>query len=128
MRACRQAPPPGARSACPDRCGNVNAAGRSWFVDPTPGDDAEFTTPGDQGEQNRMDLLTVLEHELGHLLGHDDEGSGVMTETLAAGVRRTPQAIVLDQVFAGESPWADSAVADDWFLVLPQSKRDTGQA
>src|SRR5262249_30544512 len=51
-----------------------NAAGWGWFVDPTPGDDAEFTTPGDQGEQHRMDLLTVLEHELGHVLGlHHEE-------------------------------------------------------
>src|SRR5262249_12116292 len=45
-----------------------NAAGWGWFVDPTPGDDSDVTTPGNQGEQNRMDLLSVLEHELGHLL------------------------------------------------------------
>ena len=31
-----------------------NAAGWGWFVDPTPGDDSEFTTPGDQGEQGKM--------------------------------------------------------------------------
>ena len=31
-----------------------NAAGWGWFVDPTPGDDSEFTTPGNQGEQHRM--------------------------------------------------------------------------
>jgi hypothetical protein len=30
---------------------------------------AEFTTPGNQGGQHRMDLLTVLEHEIGHLIG-----------------------------------------------------------
>jgi hypothetical protein len=29
-----------------------NAAGWGWFVDPTPQDDSEFTTPGNQGEQN----------------------------------------------------------------------------
>ena len=36
-----------------------------------------------------MDLLTVLEHEIGHLLGHDHDDAGVMAETLAAGVRQT---------------------------------------
>jgi hypothetical protein len=28
-----------------------------------PGGDSEFTTPGDQGEQGCVDLLTVLMHE-----------------------------------------------------------------
>src|SRR5262249_12799141 len=68
-----------------------NAAGWGWFIDATPWDDSEFTTPGDQGEQRRMDLLTVLEHELGHLLGHDHEEGGVMADTLPAGVRRTSE-------------------------------------
>lgn len=70
-----------------------NAAGWGWFVDPTPWDDAEFTTPGDQGEQRRMDLLTVLVHELGHRLGHDHEADGVMADTLAIGTRRTPSTL-----------------------------------
>src|SRR5262249_19116446 len=60
-----------------------NAAGWGWFVDRTPGNDSEFTTRGNQGEQNRMDLLTVLEHEVGHLLGKEHQASGVMQETLA---------------------------------------------
>jgi hypothetical protein len=45
-------------------------------VDPTPWDDSEFTTPGDQGEQGRMHLLTALAHELGHLLGQEHEADG----------------------------------------------------
>jgi hypothetical protein len=38
-----------------------------------------------------MDLLTVLAHEVGHLLDrqHDDEALSVMAELLAAGTRRT---------------------------------------
>jgi len=67
-----------------------NAAGWGWFVDPTPHSDSEFTTPGNQGEQNRMDLLTVLEHEAGHILGKEHEETGVMIDILPAGTRRSP--------------------------------------
>jgi hypothetical protein len=67
-----------------------NAAGWGWFVDRTPWDDSEFSRAGDQGEQNHMDLLSVLDHELGHALGFEHEETGVMEETLSAGTRRTP--------------------------------------
>jgi hypothetical protein len=66
-----------------------NAAGYGWFVDPTPGDNSEFTTPGDQGEQNHMDLLTVVMHEIGDALGLDQTG-GLIQETLAPGTRLLP--------------------------------------
>lgn len=66
-----------------------NAAGWGWYVDRTPRNDSEFTRRGNQGEQNRMDLLTVLMHELGHVMGHDHDEGGVMAETLSAGTRLT---------------------------------------
>jgi hypothetical protein len=67
-----------------------NAAGWGWFVDRTPRSDLEFTQRGNQGEQNRMDLLTVVTHEVGHLLGYEHTSVGVMQDTLDAGIRRTP--------------------------------------
>ncbi len=79
---------------------NTNAAGWGWFVDPTPWDDSEFTTPGNppappfarggMGVQKRMNLLTVLAHEIGHLLGQDHAVDGVMFDSLATGSRRLP--------------------------------------
>jgi hypothetical protein len=69
---------------------DVDAAGRGWFADATPWDDSEFRLPGDQGEQGRLDLLTVLLHEYGHLLGHDHQEVGVMEERLAPGERLLP--------------------------------------
>ena len=84
---------------------DINAAGWGWFVDRTPRSDSEFTTPGNQGEKNRMDLLTVLEHELGHLLGHAHDEGGVMAETLSAGERWTPSGVYVDgpEFFAAPS-------------------------
>jgi hypothetical protein len=83
---------------------DVNAAGWGWFVDATPQDDSEFRKPGNQGEQDRIDLLTVVMHEVGHLLRYDHQERGVMAETLAAGVRRTRSPLdhvaTVDQVFA----------------------------
>ena len=61
-------------------------------------------TPGgrqarkDQGEQGRMDLLTVLMHEVGHLHGQEHEHRGLMGETLATGVRLNPDALDADEV------------------------------
>jgi hypothetical protein len=71
---------------------DADAAGYGWFIDQTPLDDAEF---GDaEGEAaGRMDLLTVVMHELGHVLGYrdgDPRGGALMNETLEAGVRIDP--------------------------------------
>ena len=79
-----------------------NAAGWGWFVDRTSRSDSEFARRGNQGEQYRMDLLTVLEHEVGHLLGRSHEADGVMEATLTAGTRRTVSLVVApDAIGAG---------------------------
>ncbi len=83
-----------------------DAAGHGWFVDPTPADHEEFTAttealefPADTQSPaaGRMDLLTVVTHELGHLLGQEDLGvtehaHDLMAESIMVGVRRMPVA------------------------------------
>ena len=69
---------------------DMSAAGWGWFVDKTPHNDSEFVRPGNHGEQNLMDLLTVLKHEVGHLLGFEHAVTGVMIDTLPTGTRRVP--------------------------------------
>ncbi len=108
-----------------------NAAGWGWFADPTPGDDSEFMRPGNQGEQNRMDLLTVIAHELGHVLGFEHDDDGVMAETLAAGIRQMPGSDVLsvNQVFAtSQNAWWADALTSDVLQVLLSTQPRRGKA
>jgi Ca2+-binding RTX toxin-like protein len=81
---------------------DVNAAGYGWFLDPTPSDNTEFHRQANPGELvakpssdafGRMDLLTVVMHELGHVLGLEDlngeaNAHALMGEVLDTGVRR----------------------------------------
>src|SRR5262249_7827771 len=48
---------------------------------------------GASPEQGRMDLLSVVTHEVGHALGFDHEAAGVMEAALAPGVRLVPEAL-----------------------------------
>jgi hypothetical protein len=73
-----------------------DAAGFGWFVDRTPWADEEYSgfsttggllaVAGGPADQ-RMDLLTVVMHEMRHVLGHNHRDSGLMQPTLAVGVR-----------------------------------------
>jgi hypothetical protein len=72
-----------------------DAAGYGWFIDSTPGNDSEFG-PGavNSPAAGHVDLLSVVSHEMGHLLGFDhDAGDDVMNEALAVGVRRLPEPV-----------------------------------
>jgi hypothetical protein len=82
---------------------DATAAGYGWFVDSSLADAAfgsgaapqELQTGPGSPAYGRMDLLTVVEHELGHVLGLSDldpqaTPHDLLTTTLAPGVRRLP--------------------------------------
>jgi len=83
---------------------DVDAAGYGWFVDATPGDDKEFERVVSPSERQagdgspaagRVDLLTAITHELGHLLGLPDlpvdlVPHNIMTDTIGLATRRSP--------------------------------------
>jgi hypothetical protein len=88
-----------------------DAAGYGWFVDPTPAQDEEFQPVKvgrqlqavDLGAIGRMDLLTVVEHELGHIAGLLDLDSSLddlMSSSLSKGIRRKVSLADIDAVFA----------------------------
>jgi hypothetical protein len=78
-----------------------DGAGHGWFVDATPTSNEEFLPTADptlfvarEGSDaaGRLDLLSVLLHEYGHVLGleHDSAVPEFMSATLAPGVRKLP--------------------------------------
>jgi YDG domain len=82
-----------------------SAAGFGWYLgttngafQPTSNSANQVASPGSPAA-GHMDLLTVVEHELGHILGYADVAAGaapdsLMTVSLSAGMRRTPPVIL----------------------------------
>jgi hypothetical protein len=75
---------------------DADAAGYGWFIDATPSQNEEFRREHDQDDllakrgsdaYRKMDLLSVVTHELGHVLGWAHTGDGIMAPTLDAGER-----------------------------------------
>ncbi|TVS20962.1 MAG: hypothetical protein EA424_01310, partial [Planctomycetaceae bacterium] len=101
-----------------------NAAGFGWFVDRTPWDNEEYSglsatggllaVPGSPADQ-RMDLLTVVMHELGHVLGYEHNDTGLMQPTLAPGVRYLWDDLLGDHLL--DDGEGESAV-DDFFATI----------
>lgn len=78
---------------------DVNAAGHGWYIDQTPFDTS------DDNIGDRVDLLTVVTHELGHVIGHvdiydDAQSDDIMYGFLNAGERRSAsEPAALDALF-----------------------------
>ena len=80
---------------------DTNAAGYGWFIDATPYQNEEWlptsnpnewvAKPGSEAE-GKMDLLSVLLHEYGHVLGieHTADRHDLMASILQPGVRHLP--------------------------------------
>ena len=103
-----------------------SAGGYGWFVDATPLDDVEFPntaaatrlyTTSDQAPAGHFDLLTTVEHEMGHLLGLEDHydaasRNDLMFGYITFGERRLPGVGEADGAVPGSQAGVD-------FLGLP---------
>jgi predicted Zn-dependent protease with MMP-like domain len=96
---------------------DVNAAGCGWFVDSTPSDDEEFAASAaktlapaiDLQAAVRVDLLTTVMHELGHVAGLPDvqpASEDLMSASLGKGLRRLPGDADIDLILA-QRWWLD---------------------
>lgn len=88
--------------------------GAGWFIDPTPNEDSEFRN-GVMVNPTGFDLLTVLEHEFGHILGFDDLPNAsypndLMADTILPGVRKNAAESIFSLASGGPRIFSPSAV------------------
>ena len=72
---------------------DINGAGYGYFIDPTPGSDSAFARGQNGAAAHQVDLLTVVMHEMGHILGINEvvnRPGDVMGEYIPVGVRELP--------------------------------------
>ncbi len=94
---------------------DADAAGRTWFIDETPLQNEEFSSliegetqlfaDADSGADGRLDLLSILMHEQGHILGLNDvyesSSQNIMYAFFEDGERRLASDGQADGVVAG---------------------------
>ncbi|OYX96107.1 MAG: hypothetical protein B7Y74_02345, partial [Novosphingobium sp. 35-62-5] len=103
-----------------------DASGFGWFIDLSPADSSEYTAGGKahlfealsgSGAQGRVDLLTVVMHELGHAVGLEDIAATLeprlMSATLRLGERR-----VYSELDAAPAPAVPTTPAADPMVLL----------
>ncbi len=99
---------------------NQTAAGYNWYVNASARSSQAFSLAGTGTDRlagpgspaaGRVDLLTVLEHELGHVIGLADnnQAGDLMDTTLGLGVRRAPTAADVTTAFRPPSTLNPSA-------------------
>jgi len=115
---------------------DLDAAGYGWFVDDTPEDDVEFDTIDSEAD-GKMDLLTAVMHEMGHVLGYDDlsdDSDDLMSATLDPGERYEPGdtgLVVMDTADLMEGTdepdlVSDEKVENSWLLdfLVKKARKD----
>ena len=108
---------------------DVNADGHGWYIDPTPTDNSEFgialsstalLTDSTTAAAGHIDLVTVVEHEMGEQLGLSDQfdpsaAGTLMSAFLANGVRELVSSTDVAQANPPEvvSAWTDHLAHSD---------------
>ncbi|MEO0416512.1 MAG: matrixin family metalloprotease, partial [Verrucomicrobiota bacterium] len=87
---------------------DVDASGEGWFIDQTAAEDEEFTLDASgvlRGKVEGVDLLSVVTHEIGHVLGLMDEYAKNSEASIMHGLFDTDERrqISLDQARGAEA-------------------------